>query len=71
LTTWHYILSAELTKSALLQTVFWRFCALGIIVPYIRYVTDYKYVSMTQTQYRTVRKCCTGYVQQGNECVRK
>jgi len=29
LTTWHCILSAELTEKALLQTVFWRFCPLG------------------------------------------
>jgi len=28
--TWHCILSAELTKNALFQTVFfWRFCPLG------------------------------------------
>jgi len=29
LTIWHCTLSAALTKNALLETVFWRFCALG------------------------------------------
>jgi len=29
LTTWHCILSTELTKKALLQTIFWGFCPLG------------------------------------------
>jgi len=33
LTIWHCVLSAELTKNALLQTVlFWRFCPLGFVV---------------------------------------
>jgi len=31
LTTWHCILSAKLTKDALLQTVFWQFCSLGSV----------------------------------------